>query len=76
MGTMGKNKKKRNKVYTGADAAVTRPVITRISATNRSRLGQWWFERKRILKPILITSGIVLVLIVLIFEIIRLATNA
>lgn len=73
---MGKNKKKRNKAYTGIDAAITRPVVTRISAANRSRLGQWWFERKRILKPVLIASGVVLVLVVLIFEIVRIASGA
>lgn len=72
---MGKNRKKRNKVYTGADAATTRPVITRISAANRSRLGQWWFDRKRILKPVLIAAGVVLVLVVLIFEIVRIANG-
>lgn len=73
---MGKNKKKRNKVYTGVDAAITRPVVTRISAANRSRFGQWWFERKRIAKPILIATGVVLALAILIFEIIRIASGA
>ncbi len=69
---MAKQKKKRNKVYTGADAAIARPIVTRITAANRSKLGQWWFDRKRILKPILITSGVVVVVIVLIIEIVRL----
>jgi len=73
---MAKQKKKRNKAYTGADAAVTRPVITRISAVNRSRLGQWWFDRKAILKPVLITSGVVIVVIILILEIIRIASGS
>jgi hypothetical protein len=42
---MAKQKKKRNKVYTGADASVTRPTVTRISAENRNGLQQWWFEK-------------------------------
>ncbi|MDK2898861.1 MAG: hypothetical protein PWQ10_48 [Patescibacteria group bacterium] len=70
---MAKNKKKRNKTYTGVDAAMTHPVITKISATNRSKIGQWWFERKKILKPILITSGVVIFIIIMIIEIIQLA---
>lgn len=49
-----KQKKKRNKVYTGADAAVTRPVVTKISAVQRTRIGQWWFDNKRIARPVII----------------------
>ena len=70
---MAKQKKKRNKAYTGADAAVTRPVITRIQAANRSKIGQWWFDRKRVLKPVLITTGIILLIVWLIIELIRIA---
>lgn len=72
---MGKNKKKRNKAYTGVDAAVTKPVITRITAANRSKLGQWWFEYKRIAKPVLITSGVVIIIVWLTFEVIRIANG-
>ena len=68
-----KVKKKRNKQYRGVDAALTKPSVTRISAANRSKLGQWWFERKQIAKPLLITSGIVLIVMWLVFEIIRIA---
>jgi len=71
-----KTKKKRNKVYRGADAALTRPVVTRISAANRSKVSQWWFEHKRIAKPILIASAVILVIIWLIIELVRIATNA
>lgn len=70
---MAKQKKKRNKAYTGADAAITRPVITRIQAANRSKIGQWWFERKRVLKPVLITTAIILLIVWLIIELIRIA---
>lgn len=72
---MAKHKKKRNKVYSGAEAAITRPIITHISATNRSKIGQWWFDNKRILKPILKTSGIVLFIIIMIIEIIHISTG-
>lgn len=71
---MAKNKKKRNKAYTGIDAAIKRPVITKVSAVNRSKLGQWWFERKKFIKPIAITSAIIIFIIILIFQIIRLAS--
>lgn len=73
---MGKQKKKRNKKYTGADAAMTRPSITRVQAVNRSRIGQWWFDRKRVLKPIIIVSLVVIVLVWLIIELVRALTNA
>lgn len=66
-----KHKKKRNKAYTGADAAVTRPVITRVSAVNRSKIGQWWFDNKRVAKPIIIASLVALVIAWLIFELFR-----
>jgi len=72
---MGKNKKKRNKIYTGTDAAMTRPVITHISAVNRSKPSQWWFDNKRIAKPVLITAGIVIFVIIIIIQIIRIATG-
>lgn len=72
---MGKNKKKRNKVYQGTDAAITRPVITRISAVNRSKIGQWWFDNKAVAVPILKTAAIVAVVIIIIIEIIRIATG-
>lgn len=71
-----KAKKKRNKQYRGADAALTKPSVTRISAANRSVVGQWWFERKRILKPVLITVAIISAVTWLIIELIRIANNA
>lgn len=68
---MAKQKKKRNKVYRGADASVTKPIVTRISAANRNKPQQWWFEKKRVAKPILIASGVVAAVAWLIFELIR-----
>ncbi|HZJ34582.1 MAG TPA: hypothetical protein VFD55_01030 [Candidatus Angelobacter sp.] len=72
---MTKNKKKRNKVYSGADAAVVRPIITHISAANRSKLGQWLFEHKKIIKPILIAVGVVTFIIIIIIEIVRISSG-
>jgi hypothetical protein len=68
---MAKQKKKRNKTYTGADASVARPVITRIQAVKRNKVQQWWFDKKKIAKPVLIATGILLVVIWLLFELIR-----
>ncbi len=73
---MAKQKKKRTKKYTGADAATTRPSITRVQAVSRSRLGQWWHDRKRILKPIIITAVVVAVIVWLIVELVRIIANA
>jgi len=69
---MAKNKKKRNKTYTGVDAAVTKPIITKISAANRSKVGQWWFDNKRVAKPILIASGVIIFILLMVIEIIQL----
>lgn len=69
---MGKQKKKRNKIYRGADASMAKPVVTKISAANRNKPQQWWFEKKRMAKPILIASGVVAAIIWLIYELIRL----
>jgi len=70
-----KQKKKRNKQYQGVDAAVTRPNVTKVSAVNRTKVGQWWFDRKKILKPVLITSGVVIIIVLLIIELVRVTTS-
>ena len=70
-----KQRKKRNKVYRGVDAAITRPIVRKISAANRSKLGQWWFEHKRIARPIIIAALIASGVVVLIVELVRIATN-
>jgi hypothetical protein len=62
---MAKQKKKRNKAYTGPGAVQARPSVTRISAANRSRAGQWLHDRRQFVKPVLIGVGILLVVIVL-----------
>lgn len=68
---MSKHKKKRNKVYTGADAAMAQPKVTRISAANRSKTGQWWFEHEKMIKQIAKILGIIAIAIILIIEIFR-----
>lgn len=72
---MAKQKKKRNKVYTGADAKVTRPSVTRMSAANRNKIQQWWFEKKRLVKPIGITLVVAVVVIWLLFELVHVFTS-
>lgn len=70
-----KHKRKRNKAYTGIDAAITRPIITKISAVNRSPVSQWWFDHKRIARPIIIAALIASGVVILIVELVRIATN-
>lgn len=69
---MSKNKKKRNKKYSGVNAAISQPVITRIEAVNRNKVSQYWFDHKKVAKPVLIASGVIAFLIILIFQIIGL----
>jgi len=70
-----KAKKKRNKQYRGADAAMTRPSVTRITAANRSKISQWWFDNKRIAKPVLIAIAVIVGIVWLIAELIRIANS-
>ena len=73
---MSKNKKKRNKIYTGPGAAMTKPVITKIEASNRSRIAQWIFERKKALKTGAVIFAIIAFVVVIIIEIIRALNGA
>jgi hypothetical protein len=73
---MTKQKKKRNKVYSGANAAKTRPVVTRIQAANRGKVSQYWFERKKILKPLVTTVLVILGVIVLLVELVRVVSGS
>lgn len=72
---MAKQKKKRNKTYKGADASVARPTITRLSAVKRNKMQQWWFDKKKFAKPVLIAAGVAVVVVVLIVELVRLLTG-
>jgi len=73
---MAKQKKKRNKSYTGADAKITRPSVTKVKAVKRNRVQQWWLDNKRIAKPVLIAAAVVLVVVWLIIELIRIASGS
>lgn len=68
---MTKQKKKRNKVYTGVDAAITRPTVTHLSAVKRNKFQQWWFEKKRFAKPVLTAAIVVIIAIWLLLELVR-----
>jgi hypothetical protein len=68
---MVKNKKKRNKVYRGKDAAQRRPDIIRVEAVQRNKPQLWWHENKRVAKPIFLTVLVVAIIIVLIYELFR-----
>ena len=73
--TMAKQKKKRNKQYTGQDAAApVEPTVRRYTAIDRGRVGQWWFEKKKIVKFSSITLLITIVFAWLIIEAIRIFT--
>lgn len=63
---MAKSKKKRNKKYTGVDAAVTKTTVTKISVPDRSPLGKWlhenrkkWAARLAFIAAILIFYGVI-----------------
>jgi tryptophan-rich sensory protein len=68
---MVKQKKKRTKIYSGANAKVTKSSVTHVSAVNRNWIQQWWFDNKRLAKPALIATGIAILVIWLIIELVR-----
>jgi len=45
-----KQKKKRTKKYHGADAKVSTPLVTRVSAEERSRFKEWWLVYGQIVR--------------------------
>lgn len=70
---MAKQKKKRNKQYKGAGASTAMPSVTRVAAVHRNRPQQWWHDNKRVVKPLAVTLIVIAVVVMLIYEIIRLA---
>lgn len=71
---MVKTKKKRTKKYHGEDAATPQsgqPVIHRVVAVDRGKVGQWWFEKKRTVKIASITTGAIVFIGWLIVELFR-----
>jgi len=68
------SKKKRNKRYRGQDAATVRPHIVRVTAADRNKLQQWWFERKKFIKPVAIALAVVIFIVLCIVELVTLIT--
>lgn len=68
---MAKKKKRRLKKYQGQEASLTKPKLTRISAIHRGPVKQWWFDNKRLARPITIVSVIIIVIVILLFELFR-----
>lgn len=66
---MVKQKKKRNKAYRGEDAKNARPDVVRITAANRSAPGQWLYERRKLVRPVLIAVGIAVILVIVVIGI-------
>ena len=66
---MSKNKKKRNKAYAGA--VTTKPTIVKVAAVDRSKLSQWVFERKTMLKTGSTIIVVTMAIIIIVIEIIR-----
>lgn len=76
---MSRRSKKRTKKYSGEDAKQfnqpisSEPVIHHYTAVERSRVGQWWFEKKRFVKPVGIATLVALLVVWMIYELINLA---
>lgn len=68
---MSKSRKKRNKPYTGEDAKVEQTTVRRYSAVDRGKFGQWWHEKKTIIKRVGLYGGGGAVVIFLLVEAIR-----
>ena len=68
---MNKPKKKRNKQYTGRDAAHG-PVVRRYTAEAKSPLREWWDDHKRAIKLFGGIGGGAIIVGWLLFELLRL----
>ena len=76
---MSRRPKKRTKKYSGEDAKQTyagsgEPTVHRYEAVQRSKLGQWWFERKKLIRTVAIVVGVAILIVWMIAEIISLIT--
>lgn len=65
-----KQKKKRNKRYTGADARITTPTVMRVSAEELTPLQEWWRTYGRLAKLLLGVVGVIILLALLVVGII------
>lgn len=71
---MSKKAKKRTKRYSGEDAkqiVAAEPVVHRYEAVQRSKFGQWWIDRKRVIRLSTIAGGVIVVVGWLLIELAR-----
>lgn len=68
---MSRKPRKRNKPYTGVDAAPTKPVVHRYVAVQRSPLGEWWNTHKKTVRIVAIAAAALFIVAFLVFELIR-----
>lgn len=79
-GNMSRRPKKRTKKYSGEDAkqfnqsTSSEPVVHKYTAVDRGKFGQWWFEKKKLVRGIAIAVGVIVLVIWLIVELVRLVT--
>jgi len=64
-------KKRRNKRYAGEDAKIEQTTVHHYSAVDRGTFGQWWYERKTLVKRVALFGGGGALLIYLLIEAIR-----
>jgi hypothetical protein len=67
---MAKQKKKRTKKYHGVDARVTAPLVTRVSAEERSRFKEWWLVYGQLTRLAAIALGILVVVALLVIGVV------
>ena len=67
-----KQKKKRTKTYSGLDARVATPQVTRVSAEERSRFKEWWLVYGQLTRLVGVAVGIIVVLVLVVIGIIGL----
>ena len=65
-----KQKKRRTKKYSGADAKLSTPQVVRVSAEERSRLREWWLTYGQLTKAVGAIVGVIAVIIILVIGII------
>lgn len=71
---MSNKRKKRTKRYSGEDAkqpaaaSTSQPVVHRYEAVERNKLQEWWHTKKRVVKPVGLAGGGLLIAGWLIFE--------
>lgn len=63
---MAKVKKKRNKKYQGQNSKISSPKTIHVRAVKRNKLQQWWFEKGKLFKPLIISGLVFLAIIILI----------